>query len=80
LSVPVSAAYQCRLSVPSVPPHQCPLSVQPISAHHYSLISAHQRRRKITYLQNFITKTFFFFSKFSVVFGLFKKKKKPRGD
>ncbi|CAI9538773.1 unnamed protein product, partial [Staurois parvus] len=36
LSVPVSAAYQCRLPVPSVPPHQCP-SVSPISAHKCSL-------------------------------------------
>ncbi|CAI9552794.1 unnamed protein product, partial [Staurois parvus] len=36
LSVPVSAAYQCRLSVPSVPPHQC-TSVPPISVHRCSL-------------------------------------------
>ncbi|CAI9602590.1 unnamed protein product, partial [Staurois parvus] len=71
LSVPpISAAYQCptsaSASVPISATYQCP-SVQPISAHHYTLISAHQRRRKITYLQNFITKTkkklFFFFPK-----------------
>ncbi|CAI9606845.1 unnamed protein product, partial [Staurois parvus] len=50
LSVSTISASQCRLSCQSVPPNsampisatnQCP-SVQPISAHHYSLISAHQ--------------------------------------
>ncbi|CAI9598667.1 unnamed protein product [Staurois parvus] len=52
-SVPPISASQCHLSVPyisamSVPPYQCPSappicpSVQPISAHHCSLISAHQ--------------------------------------
>ncbi|CAI9570919.1 unnamed protein product, partial [Staurois parvus] len=55
---PISAIYECCLSVPisdacqcpSVPPTSASSSVQPISAHHYSLISAHQWR-KIT-LQN----------------------------
>ncbi|CAI9610914.1 unnamed protein product, partial [Staurois parvus] len=71
---PISAS-QCRLSVPPISAisatYQCP-SVQPISAHHCSLI---RRRRKITYLQKFMTKTkkkLFFFKIFSG-FWLFKK-------
>ncbi|CAI9580543.1 unnamed protein product [Staurois parvus] len=43
--MPISATYQCLLISAT---YQCP-SVQPISAHHCSLISAHQLRRKITY-------------------------------
>ncbi|CAI9593865.1 unnamed protein product [Staurois parvus] len=38
LSKPISATYQCLLISAT---YQCP-SVQPISAHHCSLISAHQ--------------------------------------
>ncbi|CAI9533214.1 unnamed protein product, partial [Staurois parvus] len=68
-SMPHSSSYQCtsmqhisaHLSFQSVPPinaSQCRLSVLPqcllISGHHCSLISAHQRRRKITYLLNFL--------------------------
>ncbi|CAI9542937.1 unnamed protein product [Staurois parvus] len=36
---PISAIYECYLSVP---PTSASSSVQPISAHHCSLISAHQ--------------------------------------
>ncbi|CAI9567045.1 unnamed protein product, partial [Staurois parvus] len=59
ISASVSSTYQCCQSVPPISAmpisatYKCP-SLQPISANHCSLISADQRRRKITYLQNFI--------------------------
>ncbi|CAI9565426.1 unnamed protein product [Staurois parvus] len=76
MPVPISATFQC----PSVPhqcllisAHQCHLSV-PISA--ASLAHISEGEKSLIY-KTFITKTKnkrFFFSKFSVVFGLFKKK------
>ncbi|CAI9607570.1 unnamed protein product [Staurois parvus] len=67
---PISAS-QCCLSVPSVPPisvYQCRLSV-PITA--ASLAHISEGEKLLIY-------RIVFFSKFSVVFGLFKKKYKSQ--
>ncbi|CAI9576293.1 unnamed protein product [Staurois parvus] len=68
LSVPVSAAYQC---------HQCSLSV-PITAASLAHISEGEKSLIYKILKQKLRKNFFFFSKFSVVFGLRKNKKTQR--